>query len=100
MRWAEIRRPVRLATGFAIGPGAATVAWLLAAGGALAASPTPSAAAGGDPRSSGQGPGLVGDPLLAILVVVAIGVASLLVTLAYVRATGGSRGTDGSGPGA
>ena len=29
---------------------------------ALAASPGPSAVVGGDPRSSGQGPGLVGDP--------------------------------------
>jgi hypothetical protein len=57
---------------------------------ALAASPTPSAAPAGDPRSSGQGPGLVGDPLLAIAVVAAIGVASLVVTLLYVRATRGS----------
>ena len=53
----------------------------------LAASPTPGA--GGDPRSSGQGPGLVGDPAFAILAVVAIGVGALVVTLAYVRLTGG-----------
>ncbi len=53
----------------------------------LAASPSPTAATAGDPRSSGQGPGLVGDPALALLAVVAIGVAAVLVTLAYVRLT-------------
>ena len=53
----------------------------------VAASPSPEI--GGDPRSSGQGPGLVGEPGLAILAVVAIGVGALLVTLAYVRLTGG-----------
>lgn len=57
---------------------------------ALAASPSPSAA-GGDPRSSGQGPGLVGDPLMAIGLVVAIGLIAVVATLAYVRATGGRR---------
>ena len=40
----------------------------------LAASPPPSPGAGGDPRSSGQGPGLVGDPGFALLAVVLIGV--------------------------
>lgn len=58
---------------------------------AFAASPTPSAPPVGDPRSSGQGPGLVGDPLFAIGVVALIGIASLVVALAYVRATGGTR---------
>lgn len=53
----------------------------------LAATPTPEAV--GDPRSAGEGPGLVGDPLMAILVVAAIGVLALAATLAYVRATGG-----------
>jgi hypothetical protein len=38
----------------------------------IAASPTPTQVGAGDPRSSGQGPGLVGDPLLALLVVAAI----------------------------
>ena len=57
----------------------------------LAASPTPSSLPGGDPRSSGQGPGLVGDPLFAIGVVVLIGLVALGVTAAYVRATGGPR---------
>ena len=58
----------------------------------LAESPTPSSAAGGDPRSAGQGPGLVGDPLMAIAIVVLIGVVALGATLLYLRATGGPRG--------
>ncbi|MBA2700295.1 MAG: hypothetical protein H0U58_01165, partial [Chloroflexi bacterium] len=62
------------------------------AGVALAASPAATAgAAGGDPRSSGQGPGLVGEPLLAIGLVLAIGAGTALATLAYVRLTGGRR---------
>jgi hypothetical protein len=62
-------------------------AWLAVALPALGASPTPGGAPGGDPRSSGQGPGLVGDPLFAVLVVLAIGLGTLLLTLAYVRMT-------------
>jgi hypothetical protein len=65
----------------------AAVGWLAGAVTLLAASPSPSAATGGDPRSSGQGPGLVGDPAVAMLAVVAIGVGALLVTLAYIRLT-------------
>ena len=53
--------------------------------------PPAPAPAGGDPRSSGQGPGLVGDPLFALLAVVAIGVLSVVATLVYVRLTGGPR---------
>jgi hypothetical protein len=67
----------------------ATVVWALATGAVLGASPSP--AAGGDPRSSGQGPGLVGDPAFAVLAVVAIGIGALAITLAYVRLTGGRR---------
>lgn len=62
---------------------------LVAAGVALGASPTP--AVGGDPRSSGQGPGLVGDPAFAVLAVLAIGIGTLAITLAYIRLTGGRR---------
>ena len=65
----------------------AMLAWLVFALPVVAASPTPTAGAGGDPRSSGQGPGLVGDPLFAVAVVLAIGVAALVLTLAYVRLT-------------
>ena len=53
---------------------------------ALAASPSPDTG-GGDPRSPGQGPGLVGDPLFALLVVLAIGIISVVATLVYVRLT-------------
>jgi hypothetical protein len=66
--------------------GTALVAWLLFAEAVLAASPSPEPI-GGDPRSSGQGPGLVGDPLFAVLAVVVIGVVSVVATLAYVRLT-------------
>ncbi len=65
---------------------AVAVIWLSFALTALAASPTPQAA-GGDPRSSGQGPGLVGDPAFALVAVVAIGLGSVLATLVYVRLT-------------
>lgn len=63
---------------------------VLASTPALAASPLPSTGpAGGDPRSSGEGPGLMGDPLTAIVVVLAIGLASAAVTYLYVRLTAG-----------
>ena len=52
---------------------------------ALAASPSP--AVGGDPRSSGEGPGLVGEPGLALLAVAIIAVISVVATVAYVRLT-------------
>jgi hypothetical protein len=58
---------------------------------ALAASPSP--AQGGDPRSSGEGPGLVGQPALAILAVVGIAVVAIIVTRIYMRLT-----DPGSGP--
>ena len=65
---------------------AVLVAWLVCASAALAASPSPDPIVG-DPRSSGQGPGLVGDPLFALLAVMAIGVGSVVATLVYVRLT-------------
>lgn len=81
----RLAAPARL-----VGFGLSAVAWwLYAAGAVLAASPTP--AVGGDPRSSGQGPGLVGDPAFAVLAVLAIGIATFAITLAYVRLTGGRR---------
>ena len=61
--------------------------WLVLATPAFAASPSPSAGTGGDPRSSGQGPGLVGDPLFALAAVLAIGLGALVATLVYVRVT-------------
>ena len=53
--------------------------------GVAAASPTPGTA--GDPRRSGEGPGLVGQPGVAVLVVLAIAVLTVIVTTAYVRLT-------------
>jgi len=64
------------------------IVWLALATSVVAASPSPTAGSGGDPRSSGQGPGLVGDPLVALLAVLAIGGLALMLTLAYVRMTG------------
>ena len=54
---------------------------------AFGASAIPSIIPGGDPRSSGQGPGLVGNPGLALLSVVGIGLAAVVGTLIYVRLT-------------
>jgi hypothetical protein len=90
------RRPLAAAIALALGFVGVTLglAWALigaATQTALAASPSPSAATGGDPRSSGQGPGLVGDPLLAIGLMLAIGLGTALVTTLYVRLTGGRR---------
>lgn len=63
------------------------ILWLALAVSALAASPSPDPAVGGDPRSSGQGPGLVGDPAFALLAVVAIGLGTVAATWLYVRLT-------------
>jgi hypothetical protein len=76
--------------------GAAALWWLVdsVTGGvatALAASPQPTLRPGGDTRTSGGGPGLVGDPGFAVLVVAGIATASIVGTLAWVRATGGRR---------
>lgn len=62
------------------------VVWLATAIVAMAATPTPAGEAG-DPRSAGQGPGLVGDPLFAVLTVVVIGLTAVLVTTAWIRLT-------------
>lgn len=54
---------------------------------ALAASPDPTLAPGGDTRSSGAGPGFVGEPLLALLGVLGVALVSVVATLAWVRLT-------------
>jgi hypothetical protein len=69
---------------------AALVLHLLGAAATLAAEPSPSAL-GGDPRSSGEGPGLVGEPLLALGAVLLIAVVAVIATTAWVRLTGGRR---------
>ena len=90
------RRPFYAVIALAVGAFclAVGILWAIAGaatGSALAASPEPSAVVGGDPRSSGQGPGLVGDPLTAIVLVLVIGIGTALATAAYVRMTGGRR---------
>jgi hypothetical protein len=60
----------------------------------LAATPDATRPVGNDPRSSGEGPGLVGDPVFAIGLVLAIGVAALVLTLVYVRMTGRPKTTE------
>lgn len=79
---------------------AAVLAWLAAAATALADSPAPSPAAIGDPRGGPQASGFAGDPGLAIALVVVIALASVLATLAWVRATGGPAREDGTLPSA
>jgi hypothetical protein len=55
----------------------------------LAASPEPSAP-GGDTRSPGEGPGLVGAPFLAVGGIVALGLLAAGATLLYLRLTSSS----------
>ena len=50
-------------------------------------SPTPGFLDTGDPRSNGQGPGLVGSPFAVALGVVLLGVLTAGGTLLYVRLT-------------
>ena len=42
----------------------------------------------GDPRSDGQGPGIVGEPLLVLLGIVVIGAVTVVTTVLVARATG------------
>ena len=76
--------------GLALGGVQAILTLLATVGGVLvpvayAATPTP--ASGGDPRSSGEGPGLVGEPGLALLLVAAIAIVSIVVTTVWIRLT-------------
>jgi hypothetical protein len=87
------RRPGLAAALFVVGAVLliAGVVWLV--GGAFvtsvaAASPAPTGAVGGDPRSPQEGPGLVGDPLGAILAVLVLALVAVIATTAYVRLTG------------
>jgi hypothetical protein len=70
----------------AVGLGTVPVALAASPGG----TPVPSTL-GGDTRSSGEGPGLVGAPGLAIGGVVLLGLIAVGGTLLYVRLTGGPR---------
>ena len=67
-------------------------AWLLAISISplLAASPSPSgggAYGGGDTRTAGQGPGLVGSPLYALGGVALVALLSIGLSLLYLRVT-------------
>jgi hypothetical protein len=55
---------------------------------ALAATPDPTLRPGGDTRTPGSGPGFVGQPVFAILGVLALGIGSVVATLAYIRLSG------------
>ncbi len=70
------------AFGVALGPSAAP-----ASSGAPAGTPGASAGPAGDTRSGGEGPGLVGAPLAALAVVGLIALASIGLTLVYLRLT-------------
>jgi hypothetical protein len=50
-------------------------------------SPSPLALLAGDPRSEGSGPGLVGSPLGVLFLVVALGMATVVVTALLARLT-------------
>ena len=66
------------------------VAMVLSAMAAVAAEPTLTAAPvieAGDPRSDGAGPGLVGSPLMILLGVMALGLATVGVTAVIARLT-------------
>jgi len=60
---------------------------LAAASAARAVDPTSSPAAGGDVRTNPAAPGLVGDPLFALLGVAVVGLLAVGLTLAAVRLT-------------
>ena len=86
-------RPLLFAT---LAPLVAVLALALAVA-AADPSAAPSAAAtalpaalleGGDPRSDGDGPGLVGNPLLIMGAVAALGVVTAAVTLLIARLVG------------
>ena len=65
--------------------------WLFGPTPVSAASPEPTLRPGSDTRTTGGGPGLVGDPLLAVLGVAGVALLSVVASLAYVRLTGGAR---------
>jgi hypothetical protein len=60
---------------------------------ALAGEPSPLLIDPLDPRAEGEGAGLVGDPLLALVVVVALGLLAVAVAALYVRLTAGRGGS-------
>ena len=80
------RRSLVLALGLAILAAGLLVGLALGAEPSAAPSVVPAVGpASGDLRSEGAGPGLVGNPLLILAEVVALGVATALITLLVAR---------------
>jgi hypothetical protein len=80
-RWSRLLLAVFVATAFAL--------WLWAVP-AAAQTPTPTASSatlvpGGDTRSEPEGPGLVGEPIVVALGVLALGATAAAFTLLYLR---------------
>lgn len=53
----------------------------------LGATPSPSEPPAGDTRSSGEGAGFVGQPIVAVALVLGVGLVAAGATLVYVRLT-------------
>ena len=70
-----------------LGAGACLLASLVLAAAPMFATDPTASPAGGDVRTSSTAPGLVGDPLFAVVGVVVIGLVALGATLLYVRLT-------------
>ena len=86
------RQRANLAAGLlVVGLACIALAFLLAVGplvlpaATLGASPTPTAAPAGDTRSSGEGPGLIGQPFVIALGVILLGLLSAGLAIAYAR---------------
>ncbi len=58
---------------------------------ALAADPSASPGSGGDVRTNPAAPGLVGDPLFAIVGVIVVGLVAVALTLVAMRLADGRR---------
>ena len=87
-RWGAVRRVARMLVATTL-VAVATVARVAVA---LAADPSPTPAGGGDVRTNPAAPGLVGDPLVAIVGVAAVAILAVVVTL-----VGGRLGANRSG---
>ena len=70
-----------------LGAGACLLASLVLAAAPMFATDPTASPAGGDVRTSSTAPGLVGDPLFAVVGVVVVGLVALGATLLYVRLT-------------
>jgi hypothetical protein len=67
--------------------GAGVVLAMALSASAMAAEPSPLLIDPLDPRAEGEGPGLVGDPLLALLAVIALGLLAVGAAAIYAHLT-------------